>query len=117
MRILIVDDYEDAAASLAEFLTDCGHTVRTAPDGPSAIDAARIFSPTVCLVDIDLPVMDGYEVAKRLRQTKGLPGNLRMIALTGYGQESDRRRSQEAGFEGHLVKPIDLEVLTKALRS
>jgi signal transduction histidine kinase len=115
-RILIVDDNEDAAELLAEFLTDLGHEVRTAHDGPSALELAATFSPTICLVDIGLPVMDGYEVARRLRQLNGIPRNLRMMALTGYGQESDRLRSTEAGFDGHLVKPVDLEVLVKSLR-
>jgi signal transduction histidine kinase len=114
-RILIVDDNQDALESLAEFLTELGHEVRTAHDGPSALEAAGVFRPTICLVDIGLPVMDGYEVARRLRQLEGLPGNVRLMALTGYGQEADRRRSKEAGFDGHLVKPVDLEVLAKSL--
>ena len=116
-RILIVDDNEDAAQLLAEFLSELGHEVRTAHDGPSAIDVARTFTPTICLVDIGLPVMDGYEVAKRLRQLDALPGNVRLMALTGYGQDTDRRRSKEAGFDGHLVKPVDLEMLVKTLRN
>lgn len=116
MRILIVDDYEDAAASLAELLTALGHDVRTAPDGPSALDLVRSFSPTRCLIDVDLPIMDGYEVARQLRQLEGALGNIRLIALTGYGRESDRLRSQEAGFDGYMVKPIDLEILANVLR-
>jgi CheY-like chemotaxis protein len=116
-RILIVDDNEDAAQLLEQFLTELGHQVRTAHDGPSALEVAAAFSPTICLVDIGLPVMDGYEVARRLRQLDGVPRNLRMMALTGYGQETDRRRSTEAGFDGHLVKPVDLEVLVKSLRN
>jgi signal transduction histidine kinase/ActR/RegA family two-component response regulator len=114
-RILIVDDNEDAAQTLAEFLTDLGHEVRTAHDGPSAIDVAGAFRPTICLVDISMPVMDGYEVAQRLRQLDGLPRNLRLMAVTGYGQETDRRRSREAGFDDHLVKPVDLELLVRSL--
>jgi CheY-like chemotaxis protein len=114
-RILVVDDNEDAAQSLAEFLMELGHEVETAHDGPSAIEVAAAFKPTICLVDIGLPVMDGYEVAKRLRRIEGLPGNVRLMALTGYGQESDRRRSAAAGFDGHLVKPVDLELLVKTL--
>lgn len=116
-RILIVDDNEDAVESLAEFLTELGHEVRTAHDGPSALEVTEAFHPSICLVDIGLPVMDGYEVAKRLRGMEALPGNVRLVALTGYGQEADRRRSKEAGFDGHLVKPVDLDVLAKSLRN
>jgi signal transduction histidine kinase/DNA-binding response OmpR family regulator len=116
-RVLIVDDNEDAALMLAEFLVELGHEVRTAHDGPSAIEVAGGFRPTICLVDIGLPVMDGYEVARRLRQLEQLPDNIHLVALTGYGQETDRRRSREAGFDGHLVKPVDLEVLAKSLRN
>ena len=116
-RILVVDDNVDAVESLAEFLAELGHEVRTAYDGPSALEVAETFHPSICLVDIDLPVMDGYEVATRLRQMKGLPGNVRLVALTGYGQESDRRRSKEAGFDSHLVKPVDLDVLARSLRN
>jgi CheY-like chemotaxis protein len=116
-RILIVDDNEDVAESLSEFLSDLGHDVRTAHDGPSAFDTARIFKPTVCLVDIGLPALDGYEVASRLRQLEGMPANVRLVAVTGYGREADRRRSLEAGFDGHLVKPVDLEALARSLSS
>jgi CheY-like chemotaxis protein len=114
-RILVVDDNLDAAESLAEFLTELGHEVRTAHDGPSAIDVAASFKPKICLVDIGLPVMDGYELARRLRHLEGLPRDVRLMAVTGYGQETDRRRSKEAGFDGHLVKPVDLEKLARSL--
>lgn len=116
-RILVVDDNEDAAELLAEFLSELGYEVRTAHDGPSAIDLAAVFKPTICLVDIGLPVMDGYEVAKRLRHLVGLPSDVHLMAVTGYGQEADRLRSREAGFDGHLVKPVDLETLAKSLNN
>jgi CheY-like chemotaxis protein len=111
-RILIVDDNDDAAMSIAELLAELGHEVRVAHDGPSALDQARRFRPEVCLLDIGLPVMDGYELARRLRESRALPEGARIIAVTGYGQDADRRRSTEAGFSAHVVKPVDLEVLT-----
>jgi signal transduction histidine kinase/CheY-like chemotaxis protein len=114
-RILVVDDNQDAAVILAEYLAELGHVVETAEDGPSALDVARAFKPTICLVDIGLPVMDGYELARRLRDLEGVPRDVRLIALTGYGLDSDRRRSAEAGFDSHLVKPVDLDVLEKEL--
>jgi signal transduction histidine kinase/DNA-binding response OmpR family regulator len=114
-RILVVDDNLDGAESLAQYLEEIGHQVATAHDGPSALDMARVHKPTICLVDIGLPVMDGYEVARRLRQVEGMPPDLRLIAVTGYGQENDRRRSAEAGFDGHLVKPVDLDALARTL--
>jgi CheY-like chemotaxis protein len=106
-RVLVVDDNHDAAAMLAEALTVRGHTVRTAHDGLSGLRAAETFLPDVALVDIGLPVMDGYELARQLSEHPRLRG-IRLIALTGYGQEQDRTRSRDAGFVGHLVKPVDL---------
>jgi CheY-like chemotaxis protein len=87
-----------------------GHEVRTAQDGPAAIEEARTYEPEVVLLDIGLPGMDGLEVARRLRQELGLKDAL-LVAMTGFGQEEDRCRSQEAGFNAHLVKPVDLETL------
>jgi signal transduction histidine kinase len=109
-RILIVDDNVDAAETLASILHIFGHTTRIAHDGPAGLDAALAFAPDVALLDIGLPVMDGYEVARRMRAQPQL-ANTRLISLTGYGQQDDRIRSQDAGFETHLVKPIDIEVL------
>jgi len=114
-RILVVDDNVDAAESIADFLRELGFEVEMAHDGPSALTIAQAFKPNICLVDIGLPVMDGYEVAQRLRSSNALPANARIIALTGYGQDSDRRRSLEAGFDTHLVKPVSLDVLTHAI--
>jgi PAS domain S-box-containing protein len=105
-RILVVDDNEDALELLAEFLRNAGHVVTTAKDGPTALKIMRTFHADVAILDIGLPVMDGYELAGRLRAELGkeLP---RLIALTGYGQESDRARAREAGFDEHLTKPVD----------
>ncbi|HET6654613.1 MAG TPA: ATP-binding protein [Gammaproteobacteria bacterium] len=105
-RVLIVDDYADAADSLAELLQIDGYTTRVAYDGAAALEAAAEFEPAVALIDIGLPVMDGYEVAQRLRQTPGLE-ELTLVAVTGYGQDSDRQRAKAAGFDEHLVKPLD----------
>ncbi|HYD56068.1 MAG TPA: ATP-binding protein, partial [Burkholderiales bacterium] len=112
-RILVIDDNRDAATTLALMLSQLGHTVRVAHDGPSALDEAQRFEADVALVDIGLPVMDGYELGRRLRALGN--GNLRLVALTGYGQDSDRRRSSEAGFASHLVKPVDLDMLLDSL--
>ena len=114
VRVLVVDDNVDAAQTLHEFLGHIGHDSAVAHDGAAALELARAFHPQVALLDIGLPVMDGYELARRLRaQHDGAP--LRLIALTGYGQEDDRARSQEAGFDHHLVKPIALDALMPLL--
>ena len=112
-RVLVVDDNEDAIALLAEGLEMLGYEVRTALDGPSAIRIAKQFDPQVGLLDIGLPGMDGYELARKLRPM--LSAGTRLIALSGYGQESDRRASTEAGFALHLTKPVDLTELQRAL--
>jgi PAS domain S-box-containing protein len=114
MRVLVVDDNIDAAEMLAEWLGAVGHAVRVAADGPTALEIAADFKPDVALLDIGLPVMDGYEVARRLREQPGC-AKMRLIALTGYGQESDHDRSRRAGFEDHLVKPVDLDAITRAV--
>jgi CheY-like chemotaxis protein len=115
-RILVVDDNQDSAESLAFLLELQGHEVRAAFDGPQALDLARSFEPDLVVLDIGLPRMNGYEVALRLREERGTDG-LVLIALTGYGQEEDHRRSREAGFDHHLVKPVDLEKLQELLRT
>jgi CheY-like chemotaxis protein len=99
---------------LAMLLRRTGPEVRTAHDGPAALDAARSQPPDVVLLDIGLPGMSGLEVAHRLRQDVGLNGVL-LVALTGYGQEEDKQRSQEAGFNAHMVKPVDLDALAELL--
>jgi PAS domain S-box-containing protein len=113
LRIVVVDDNLDAAASLAEFLSEAGHSVAIAHDGLSSIDLVRRHRPDVVILDIGLPGLDGYEVARRLRREHG--NSFALVALTGYGQEEDRRRSREAGFDHHLVKPVPLDVLSKLL--
>jgi CheY-like chemotaxis protein/anti-sigma regulatory factor (Ser/Thr protein kinase) len=105
-KILVVDDNEDALDLLADALRDAGHLVATAKDGPSALDAVKTFHADVAILDIGLPVMDGYELAGRLRATLG-DAAPPLIALTGYGQESDRERARQAGFAKHLTKPVD----------
>ena len=113
--VLVVDDNQDAATLLAEALRLLGHEVHVAHDGLDAIDVAAERTFDVAFLDIGLPVMDGYELAARLR---ALPSSsaTRLIAVTGYGQQSDRERSAAAGFDEHLVKPIDLAVVERLLR-
>jgi PAS domain S-box-containing protein len=105
-RILVVDDNEDSADSLAMLLQLTGHEVFIAHDGHSALDAAEQHRPGVALLDIGLPSLNGYDVCRRIRQ-EPWGKTMVLIALTGWGQDEDRRRSQEAGFDGHLVKPVD----------
>jgi signal transduction histidine kinase len=114
-RILIVDDNEDAAESIGDLLRDLGNEIETAYDGPAALRIAKVFKPQVCLVDIGLPAMDGYELARRLRESQDLASGARLIAVTGYGQDADRERSRQAGFDSHLVKPVNLDVLNHAV--
>jgi signal transduction histidine kinase len=111
-RLLIVDDNVDAASALAELLRLLGHQVEVANDGLRALSAALRFRPDIALIDIGLPVMDGYELAARLREEHP---ELRLIAVTGYGGERDRERSAQAGFTDHLVKPIELAMLERLL--
>jgi CheY-like chemotaxis protein len=108
-RVLIVDDNRDAADSLCEGLAVCGHVTAVAYDGPTALQAAATFKPEIAFLDIGLPVMDGYELARRLRAQS--PAALALVALTGYGLESDRDQARAAGFQHHLVKPIDLDAV------
>jgi CheY-like chemotaxis protein len=112
--VLIVDDNVDSAKSLAVLLRHSGHDVQVVYDGPAALDAARTRTPDVVLLDIGLPRLSGLEVAKRLRTELGL-GHVLLVAMTGYGQVEDHRRSQEAGFNAHFVKPIDLLALSELL--
>jgi len=114
IRILVVDDNEDNAEMLAEALKAKGYQARVAYDAPSALRLAAEFTPGIAFLDIGLPVMDGYELAERLRALPGLAG-IRLIALTGYGQESDRQKSKAAGFNHHLVKPVDFKSVQAAI--
>jgi PAS domain S-box-containing protein len=113
-RVLVVDDNEDAANMLADVLTMLGHEVATAYDGPSALELAPAFKPDIAILDIGLPVMDGYELAGCLR---GIAGNAsaKLVALTGYGSPSDRERTSAAGFDAHMVKPVSLAALTTTI--
>ncbi|HEX7027756.1 MAG TPA: ATP-binding protein, partial [Gammaproteobacteria bacterium] len=116
LRILVVDDDRDSTTSLSMLLQIMGHKVRTAHDGPEAIGTAAEYRPDIVLLDIGLPGMNGYEVARRIRRA---PWSSRMtlIALTGWGQEEDRRQSEEAGFDHHLVKPVEAPALSGLLAS
>jgi signal transduction histidine kinase len=111
-RILVVDDNRDAAASVQRGLEALGHIVATAHDGPSALAAAATFKPQVGFLDIGLPSMDGCQLAVALRAAH----DIHLVAITGYGQLRDRQRSRDAGFEGHLVKPVTLDQLARLLQ-
>jgi PAS domain S-box-containing protein len=114
LRVLVVDDNVDAARSLAMLLKDSGHQVRMAHTGPTALEAALDYRPNVVLLDIGLPEMDGYEVAKRIREQPFLQ-NVVLVAMTGYGHDTDRQRSHEGGFNAHLVKPADFAKVQQIL--
>jgi PAS domain S-box-containing protein len=109
-RILVVDDNQDSAESLALLLELSGHEVRTAHDGVEGVEAAATFRPDVILLDIGLPKLNGYEAARRIREQQG-GKQVVLVAVTGWGQEEDRRRSGEAGFDAHMVKPVDPNTL------
>ncbi len=114
-RVLVVDDHADAANTLAALLRLGGHEVRVVHDGPAALAAAAGERPDVIFLDIGMPGMDGYEVCRQLRRTPGLEDVL-VVALTGWGQEEDRRRTREAGFDLHLVKPPEPDTIYEVLR-
>lgn len=116
LRILIVDDNVDAADSIAMLLRMEGHETRTVNTARAALLAVPDFTPEVVLLDIGLPEMDGYEVARRLRTQNGVH-RMRLVAVTGYGQPADRRRAHAAGFDEHMVKPVEPAVLHDFLRS
>jgi CheY-like chemotaxis protein len=113
-RLLVVEDNHDVAQMLSEVLHIYGYATRVAYDGISALEVAKSFRPDVALVDIGLPAMDGYQLARRLRQLPELR-KTRLFAVTGYGQLADRMRSAQAGFDRHLVKPVDLEELRRLI--
>jgi CheY-like chemotaxis protein len=110
LRILVVEDHDDSAASLALLLRIWGHAVRVARDGLTALEMARAFWPDVVLLDIRLPGMDGWQVADQL-QKQPAPRKPLLIALTGHGRDADRRRSQETGIHLHLLKPVEPDQL------
>ena len=109
-RVLLVDDNVDAAELLSEILRRGGHDVAVAHDPLEALDLVPRFRPEIAVLDIGLPVMDGYALALKIRQIPNAEA-MRMIALTGYGQQQDRSRSEAAGFEHHLVKPVNVKQL------
>jgi PAS domain S-box-containing protein len=113
-KVLVVDDDEDTAASLGTMLRMMGHDVRTAHDGAEAVDAAGSYRPDLVLLDIGLPKLNGYEAARRIREQPWGKG-MKLIALTGWGQEEDRRRAKEAGFDQHVVKPVEPAALEQLL--
>jgi CheY-like chemotaxis protein len=115
-RILIVDDSEDGAETLAMLLQFGGHETHKAHDGVEAIDLAERLRPDAVLLDIGLPGMNGYEVCSRIRK-EPWGKEMVLVALTGWGQEEDRVRSREVGFDAHMVKPVDFRVLLKLLAS
>src|SRR5262245_18584933 len=116
LRVLIVDDCPDTAGSLRVLTRLWGHDARTAADGVSALTEAAAFQPHVVLLDLGLARMDGFEVARRLREMSGVQGVL-LVALTGHGREQDRARAASAGFNYFLLKPFNLDQLERVLRS
>jgi CheY-like chemotaxis protein len=115
-RVLIVDDYPLVAESLRRVVALAGHDVRVAHDGPAALEAISTFQPEVIVLDIGLPGMNGYDVARQIRgSTASNP--MTLIAATGYGQTEDRHRAQNAGFDHHLTKPVDCAALLELIES
>ncbi len=114
LRLLVVDDNKDAASSLAMLLRIQGHEVRLADSGAAALETVATYIPDLVLLDIGMPVMDGYEVSRRLRKTPGLEKTV-LAALTGWSQPEDYRRTADAGFDHHLVKPLEPQILEKLL--
>ena len=112
-RVLVVDDNADTAESLGMLLEVRGNAVRIAYDGLEALEAADAFDPDIVLLDIGMPKMSGYEVARRLRAERG--DSVLIVAITGWGQEDDRRRAREAGFDHHFTKPVDYEALIELI--
>jgi signal transduction histidine kinase/ActR/RegA family two-component response regulator len=115
-RILVVDDNQDAAKTLSLMLRLMGSEVRTAHDGLEAVAAAEVFRPQLVLLDLGMPKLNGYEAAQRIRE-KSWGQEVMLVALTGWGQDEDRRKTKDSGFDGHLVKPVDLEAVTALLTS
>ena len=115
-RVLVVDDNRDFAASLALLLTELGNEVRVANDGAQGLEVARAFAPAVAFLDIGMPKLNGYRLAEELRALPAL-ASARLVALTGWGQEKDRQRAHEAGFDQHLVKPVKLEQIMAILQT
>ncbi|MGH9318688.1 MAG: response regulator [Vicinamibacteria bacterium] len=115
LRILVVEDNRDALDTLKMLLSAAGHEVKAAMHGREALESASRIRPEVAIVDLGLPGMDGYEIARRLRERE-TNRDMLLIALTGYGSAEDRKRTREAGFDAHLLKPLDYEELTSLLQ-
>jgi CheY-like chemotaxis protein len=115
LRVLVVDDNRDAADTCAALLESCGHHVQTAYSGRQALELAEIFRPHAMLLDIGLPDLSGYVLAKRIRESSW-GRRILLVAITGWGQDEDRRRAYEAGFDHHLAKPVAAEAIESALR-
>jgi len=114
-RVLVVDDNADAAESLAMLLEVNGDSVRVAYDGEGALAAEGDFHPDVILLDIGMPKLSGYDVARRIRRARG--SKVLIVAITGWGQEDDRRRAREAGFDHHFTKPVDYQALLDVINA
>lgn len=115
-RVLVADDNVDAASTLATMLNLMGHEASTANDGVEAVEAARAFEPEIIFLDVGMPRMNGYDACREIRALPG-GGKMTIVALTGWGQESHKQRSREAGFDRHLVKPVTPEILGAILES
>ena len=115
LTVVLVEDNEDIVESMSEFLADLGHTVHTAGDGRRGLEMIISHKPDVAIVDVGLPILDGYQVASEVRQHMGAAAP-RMVAMTGYGQEADRRRARDAGFDRHLVKPAEMSEIIAVLK-
>jgi CheY-like chemotaxis protein len=114
-RILVVEDNTDAREMLRHLLNLAGHEVHEAADGPAGLEAALRLRPDIALVDVGLPGFDGYQLARRVRGSGG--PSIYLVALTGYGQPDDRRQAMEAGFDAHLVKPVNPDALLAAIQT
>jgi len=113
-RILVVDDNADSALSMAMMLSMMGHETRTAHDGEAAVSSAEDFRPHVVLLDIGLPKLNGYEVAQQIRRQEW-GASMFLVAVTGWGQDEDRRRAEDAGMNLHMVKPVEPAALDRVL--
>ena len=113
-RVLVVDDNEDIALSMSMILKKIGHTVAVANDGEHAVAMAESFRPDVILMDIGMPRMNGYEACATIRKTEH-GKRIHIIAVSGWGQEEDRKKSQDAGFDGHVVKPMEKATLERVI--
>jgi two-component system CheB/CheR fusion protein len=113
-KVVIVEDNADSRELLCEILGHAGFDCRAAPDGPSGLALVEAFAPDIAIVDVGLPVMDGFELARRIRRNPRLTGT-RLVALTGYGQPADRATAHEAGFDEHVVKPVHPDELVRML--